>query len=153
MRNRNAALFVVGFLSINFWLLRDSAQCQTSLAPPLSLARPAPLPDKNSAPTATTNSALPPVTTDDIRSSTATTRRAAPKVDARDTRSPKPTADYDGITVGIDNERAPTLPVRPRRANQSKLKQESADPAARQSFDQEEEQILRGKLMICRDCK
>jgi hypothetical protein len=149
---KKTALFAIGFLSVSSWL-HDGARCQTSLAPPLSLARPSPLPDKSSAPPATTNSVLPPVATHDIRPSTATTRRAAPKVDAKDARSPKPAADYDGFTVGIDNERAPTLSVRPRTANRSRLKQGSADPAAQQSFDQEEEQILGGKLTICRDCK
>jgi hypothetical protein len=32
---KNAALFALGLLSVNFWL-HDSARCQTSLAPPLS---------------------------------------------------------------------------------------------------------------------
>ena len=45
MRTKNAVLFAIGFLSVNFWL-NDSARCQTSLAPPLSLARPAPSPDE-----------------------------------------------------------------------------------------------------------
>jgi hypothetical protein len=46
---KNAALVALGFLSVSFWL-RDSARCQTSPAPPLSLTPPPPLTDKGSAP-------------------------------------------------------------------------------------------------------
>ena len=134
MRKKKAALLAVGFVSLSFWL-HDSARCQTSLAPPLSLARPAPLPDKGST------------ATDDP--STATSKRSTPA----DARSPKPTADYDGFTVSTD-ERVPALPARPRPANQSKLKRgSSGSTAGQQSFDQEEEEKLKDKLSICRDCK
>src|SRR5262249_12004196 len=39
MRLKSAALFAVGFLFVSFWL-HGGARCQSSLAPPLSLAPP-----------------------------------------------------------------------------------------------------------------
>src|SRR6476646_8513361 len=136
MRTKNAVLFAIGFLSVNFWL-HDSARCQTSLAPPLSLARPAPSPDKGSMPAANTNGILPSTATDDIPPSTANSKRTTPAANTKGARSPKPTADYDGFTVGIDDEQLPARPARPRTANQSKLKQGSSG-AGQRSFDQEE---------------
>ena len=63
MRMKNAALFALGLLSANFWP-HDSARCQTSLAPPLSLARPAPPPDDSAPPPAIIR-ASPSIETDD----------------------------------------------------------------------------------------
>jgi hypothetical protein len=153
MRKKKAALLAIGVLSVSFWL-HDSARCQTSLAPPLSLARPAPSPDKGSVPAANAHGILPSTATDDIPPSTGTTKRSTPAVSAKSARSPKPTADYDGFTVGIDDERVPALPAKPRTTNQSKLKERSSgSTAGQQSFDQEEEEKLKDKLTICRDCK
>ena len=76
MRMKNAARFALGFLSVSFWLL-DSARCQTSLAPPLSLAPP-PLTDNGSAPPATTNSVWPPMATPNVSSPRATAKSSAP---------------------------------------------------------------------------
>src|SRR6478609_2541338 len=112
MRKKKAALLAIGVLSVSFWL-HDSARCQTSLAPPLSLARPAASPDKGSVPAANTHGILPSTATDDIPSSTATSKRSTPAASAKSARSPKPTADYDGFTVGIDDERVPSLPAKP----------------------------------------
>ena len=140
MRKKKAALLAIGVLSLSFWL-HDSARCQTSLAPPLSLGRPAPLPDKSS----TATEERPP--------STATSKRSTPAGNAKGVRSPKPTPDYDGFTVGIDDEQVPARPARPRTANPPKLKQGSSGTAGQLSFDQEEEEKLKDKLTICRDCK
>jgi hypothetical protein len=59
-RTKNAALFALGLLVAGVWL-HDSARCQTSLAPPLSLAPPPPLSEQRSAPPAATNSVWPPM--------------------------------------------------------------------------------------------
>jgi hypothetical protein len=151
MRLKNAALFAVGFLSVSSWLY-GSARCETSLAPPLSLAPPASVTAKGSPPPAATN-VWPPMATDDVPPPRSTAKRSAPPVTAEDTLptatakdapptatakrsapaataklspSPKPAADYDGFTVGIvdeDTSGQTTLPVRPRPAKQPKLRQ------------------------------
>jgi hypothetical protein len=58
MRLKSAALFAVGFLFVSFWL-HGGARCQSSLAPPLSLAPPPSVTDQGSPPAATSN--VPPV--------------------------------------------------------------------------------------------
>ena len=110
MRLKNAALFAVGFLSVSFWL-HGSARCESSLAPPLSLAPPPPAIDKGSPPPPTTNNnvwpalaapnvsppratakgTLPPATNNvwppmatDVPPPTATAKRSAPSVTAKD---------------------------------------------------------------------
>src|ERR1700737_1795896 len=211
MRMKNAALFALGFLSVSFWL-HDSARCQTSLAPPLSLAPPPPLTDKGSAPPATINSVWPPMATpnvsppratakssaasattnvwppsatDGVPPPTATAKRSVPPVTAKDaprpaiatealptatvkdtpptapdgvsstpvigrlSPSPKPAADYDGFSIGIDDRNTSgqmTRPVRPRPAKQSKLSQEPDSIAGQQSVDQAEDEKLKRKL-------
>ena len=52
MRLESAALFAVGFLSVSFWL-HGSARCQSSPAPPLSLAAPPSVTGQGSPPAAT----------------------------------------------------------------------------------------------------
>jgi hypothetical protein len=188
---KNAALFALGFLSVSFWL-HDSARCQTSLAPPLSLAPPPPLTDKGSAPPAGTTSVWPPTATAKSSAPSATTnigppsaaegvpppataKRSVPPAIAKDMPptapdhassspvigrlppSPKPAADYDGFSTDIvddgDASGQTTRPVKPRRAKSSKLGQESDSIAGQQSVDQAEDEKLKRKLTICRDCK
>jgi hypothetical protein len=74
--------------------------------------------------------------------------------------SPKPAADYDGFSAGIvDDEHSgqPLLPIRPRPAKQSKLRQtpDSIEgPSGSQLLDdQAEDEKLKRKLTICRGCK
>jgi hypothetical protein len=206
---KDAALFALGFLSVSFWL-HDSARCQTSLAPPLSLAPPPPLTDKGSAPPAATTSVWPPTATAKGSAPSATTsvgppsategvpppataKRSVPPAIAKDTPrpaiptealptatakdmpptapdhassspvigrlppSPKPAADYDGFSADIvddgDASGQTTRPAKPRRAKSSKLGQESDSIAGQQSVDQAEDEKLKRKLTICRDCK
>ena len=77
MRMKNTVLFALGFLSVSFWL-HDSARCQTSLAPPLSLAPPPQLTDKGSPPPATTNSVWPPLPPPNVSPPSATAKGSAP---------------------------------------------------------------------------
>jgi hypothetical protein len=176
---KNAALFAIGFLSVNSWLL-DSARCQTSLAPPLSLARPTPSPDestpppaiiyaspptatddapppkataKRSAPPVATRDAPPPTATDDAPPPKATAKRSAPPVAAREVPPPKPAADHDGFTTHVEDEPVAKLPVSPRAANRSKPKNEPDSIARGPWADSPEDEALRRKLTICRDCK
>jgi len=52
MRLKSAALFAVGFLFVSFWL-HGGARCQSSVAPPLSLAPPPSVTDQGSPSAAT----------------------------------------------------------------------------------------------------
>jgi hypothetical protein len=207
MRMKNAALFVAGCLLVCFWL-SDGAKCQTSLAPPLSLAPPSPSTDRDSSPPATTNSVWPPMATGDgppptpaakgrappptakgtpppasakdppptARAKdtppTAAARRSARPATAEDKPptpagnisstpaiakpppSPKPAADYDGFTVGIDDDSSvqTTQTIRPRPARRPKPGQESDRIEGQQPANQEDEDLKR-KLTICRGCK
>jgi hypothetical protein len=152
---KNAALFAIGLLSINFGL-HDSARCQTSLAPPLSLARPAPSPDDDAPPPAIIR-ASPPTATDDAPPPKAAARRSAAPVTARNAQPPKPAADYDGLTTGVEDEPVAKPPVSPRagtRSKPNKGKEKEPDSIAAQPWaDSVEDEQLRRKLTICRDCK
>jgi hypothetical protein len=55
MRLKSAALFAVGLLSVSFWL-NGGARCQSSVAPPVSLAPPPSVTDQGSPPAATCHS-------------------------------------------------------------------------------------------------
>ena len=71
--------------------------------------------------------------------------------------SQEPAADYDGFTVGIDDgeETGQPLPIRPRPAKQSKVRQKpdtTEGPSAIQSLDDAEIEKLKPKLTICRGC-
>src|ERR1700737_2723521 len=72
-------------------------------------------------------------------------------------RQGQPAADYDGFTVGIDDgeETGQPLPIRPRPAKQSKVRQKpdtTEGPSAIQSLDDAEIEKLKPKLTICRGC-
>ena len=151
---KNAALLAIGFLSASSWLL-DSARCQTSLAPPRSLARPTPSPDVDASPPAVIRAS--PTATDDAPPARATAKRAAPPVAARDAPPPKPAADHDGFTTSIEDEPVAKLPDLPRTAKRSKPIKESdtipGQPPGQPWADSEEDVQLKRKLTICRDCK
>jgi hypothetical protein len=71
--------------------------------------------------------------------------------------SQEPAANYDGFTVGIDDgeETGQPLPIRPRPAKQSKVRQKpdtTEGPSAIQSLDDSEVEKLKPKLTICRGC-
>jgi hypothetical protein len=149
MRTKNVALFAIGFLSVTFWL-HDGARCQTSLAPPLSLARPAPSPEEGAPPPAIIRAS--PSATDDAPPPTAT-KRVAPPVTGRDAPPPKPAADYDGFTTGADDEPVAKLPAKPRAANRSKPRKEPDSVERQPSLDYGDDDQLKRKLTICRDCK
>jgi hypothetical protein len=149
---KNAALFATGLLSVSFGPL-DGARCQTSLAPPLSRARPAPSADEGAPPPAIIR-ASPPATTDEAPPPKATAKRSAPPVAARDVPAPKPAADYDGFTTGVQNEPVAKLPDLPRTTtNRSKPKKEPDSIARQPGDDYGEDEQLKRKLTICRDCK
>jgi hypothetical protein len=113
MRMKDAALFALGFLSVSFWL-HDSARCQTSLAPPLSLAPPPPSTDKGSPPPAATTSGWPPMATAKSSAPSAATNVEPPSAaedvppPATAKRSVRPVTAKDAPRPAIPTEAPPT---------------------------------------------
>ena len=172
---KNATLFALGLLSAGVWS-HDSARCQTSLSPPLSLAPPSNEAAASSAaansvppPTGTAKGSVPPRTAKDVPRSTAprsaTVEHTPVEFDSvapaqvidRSPPSAKPGLDYDGFSVGSvdddDTSSRTTRPARSHRAQQPKLNQESDRPSEQQSVEPGEDNKLKGKLTICRGCK
>ena len=149
---KNAAWFAVGLMSVGFWP-HDSARCQTSHAPPLSLSRPAPSADDTAPPPAIIR-ASPEMETDDTPPPKAPAKRRAEPGTAS-IPSPKPAADYDGFTTGVVDEPVAKLPAKPRAASRSKPVKEPDSGTKQPSLDygdRDDEQLKR-KLTICRDCR
>ncbi|OMI15026.1 hypothetical protein BSN85_02560 [Bradyrhizobium brasilense] len=172
---KNATLLALGLLAAGVWS-QDSARCQTSLSPPLSLAPPPP--DERSAspgatnsvwpPTATAKSSVPPRAAEDSLPRSTAPRSATvehtpvesgsaspAQVIDRSPPSARPVPDYDGFSVGIDDDTSSrtTRPVRSHRAKQPKLDQEADRVSRQQSVDPGDDDKLKGKLTICRGCK
>jgi hypothetical protein len=123
---------------------------------------------KRSPPTAAKN-VSPPVATDDDPARTATAKRSArlaaaknspPPANAEDARAPaigklSPSREPgpDGLIVVIDDdeETGQPLPIRPRPAKQSKVRQKP-DTTEGRSADDAEVEKLKTKLIICRGC-
>ena len=132
----------------------DSASGQTSVAPPVSLA-----PPSASTPRASTKHSQPKdehaVTTDRIRPAEPG-RAASTPVIGETVPLPNSAADYDGFSVGtVDDNDTPsqvTPPVRSRAAKGSKSNLDTNRLAGQSSIDQENEALKR-KLTICRNCK
>ncbi|MDE5440859.1 hypothetical protein GWG65_05195 [Bradyrhizobium sp. CSA207] len=138
MRMKSATLLAFGFVFVGV-CLQDSARGQASVAPPVSLA-----PPKASPQAGTKNS---PAASDRVPSTPATS--GPPSL-------PNPTADYDGFSVGtVEDDDTPDQPKRPMRARAARGSKPDLDTngtTAQQSIDQEDEALKR-KLTICKNCK
>ena len=133
---RRATLLALSVILVGIWS-QDSARAQT--APPVSLTPPKPSP-----PRAGTKN--PPATSDRVSSTPAPS--GAPQLP-----SPATAADYDGFSGGTDDNDAPSQlapPVRSRAAKGSSRDTNGLD--AQSSIDQEDEALKR-KLTICKNCK
>jgi hypothetical protein len=166
---KHATLFAVGLLSVSFGM-HDGARSQTPLAPPLSLARPAPAPEETAPPPPIIR-ASPPVSSEDATPPKAPAKRAAPpkaaeggsqsKASARREKPPaattdappKPAADYDGLTAAGVDEPVQDLPANSAASNRSKRARDADSVTAEPSADSPEDAALKRKLTICRDCK
>ena len=142
---RRAALLAFCLMLVGVWS-QDSARAQSSASPPVSLAPPSVSPPhastKNSRP-----KGAPALVTHDSRPAATAGREPSPPVIGGPPQSPNPAADYDGFSVGIDDD-APsevTPPVRSRAAKGSGL-----DP---QSLIDQDDEALKRKLTICQKCK
>ncbi|MGY3474824.1 hypothetical protein [Bradyrhizobium ottawaense] len=136
MRMRSVTLLALSLLLAGVWS-QDCARGQT--APPVSLA-----PPKASPPRA--NAKNSPAASDRISPTPPT--GGLPQ-------APNSAADYDGFSVGRDDNDIPdrmTRPMTSRAAKSSTPNPDTQGNTAQQLIDQEDEALKR-KLMICRNCK
>nr|WP_249160129.1 hypothetical protein [Bradyrhizobium manausense] len=140
---RLTILLALSLMLIGIWS-QDSAQGQSSATPPVSLT-----PPNASPPHASTKNSKPrrepAVVTNDR---TPSAREPSPPVIGGPAAMPNPAADYDGFSASPDDSDAPsqvTPPARPRAAKDSGLD-------AQTLVDQEDEALKR-KLTICKNCK
>ncbi len=138
MRMRSAAFLALGLMFAGT-CSHDGARAQTSVAPPVSLA-PA---DASAA----RPGAAKPARAATNRTPAGSGRETSPSVIGMPQPKPNPAADYDGFSVGNDDDndalRQAPPPMRSRAARSSP----DAD-----GLDQEDV-ALRRKLMICQNCK
>ena len=133
---RRTTVLALSLILIGAWS-QDSARAQT--APPVSLT-----PPKASPPRAGMKNS--PAASDRVSSTPATS--GAPQLP-----SPAPAADYDGFSASTDDNDAPSQvapPVRSRAAKGTNRDTNGLD--AQSSIDQEDEALKR-KLTICKNCK
>ncbi|BAC48373.1 bll3108 [Bradyrhizobium diazoefficiens USDA 110] len=133
MRMRSVTLLALGLMLVGAWS-HDSAKGQTSAAPPVSLA-----PPKASLPRASAKNS--PAASDRVSSTPAT---GGPP------QSPNPAADYDGFSAVDDND-TPEPATRATTSRAAKGSKPNPD-TAQQSIDQEDEALKR-RLTICKNCK
>lgn len=137
---RRVALLALGLMLVGVGP-HDGARGQTSATPPVSLAPPDASPPRTSA----KNSRLPPA---------AAAGRASTSVLGEPVPVPNPAADYDGFSAVDDNDTPSqvTPPVRSRAAKSSVPNSDTKGNAAQQLIDQDDEALKR-KLTICKNCK
>ncbi|QOZ73411.1 hypothetical protein SAMN05192541_11662 [Bradyrhizobium arachidis] len=137
---RRTMVLAVSLAFVGLWS-QDGARAQT--APPVSLA----------PPQASQPQASPPASARNSRPkrdpALVTAPGAAPSapVIGGFPASPNPAADYDGFSVGTEDNDTPRQAAPPARSRGAK--NGSTDP---DSFDPEDE-ALRRKLTICKNCK
>jgi hypothetical protein len=126
---RRATLLALSLMLVGVWP-HDSARGQSSATPPVSLTPPKVSPPHTSPRNSKPKEVLPPVI------------GALPA-------SPSPAADYDGFSANIDDSDRPsqvTPPVGSRSARDGK----GLDS---QSLVDQEDEALKRKLTICKNCK
>ncbi|MFK4514088.1 hypothetical protein ABIF20_001453 [Bradyrhizobium japonicum] len=136
---RSVTLLALSLMFVGAWP-HDGARGQTSVAPPVSLAPPNASPPRASAKTSRTPPATPG-------------REAAPPVIGGPPPMPNPAADYDGFSVGtVDDNDASSQVTPPVRSRAAKGAKSNPDTTGQSSADQEDEALKR-KLTICKNCK
>ncbi|MCP3390981.1 hypothetical protein NLM27_19555 [Bradyrhizobium sp. CCGB12] len=134
---RSVTILALSLMLVGVWW-HDGAKGQTSAQPPVSLTPPDASPPRASV----KNSRPPPA---------ASSREASPPVIGGLPSAPNPAADYDGFSVGtVDDNDTPSQPTPAARSRASKDSKSNTDAAS--SIDQEDESLKR-KLTICKNCK
>lgn len=136
---RRTTLLALSFMFAAAWS-HDSARAQSSASPPVSIAPPDASPPLARA----RNSRTPPA---------ASGRETSPPVIGGLPSAPNPAADYDGFSVGADGDNdAPSQVTPTARSRAAKGFRSNADTGGQSSIDQDDEALKR-RLTICRDCK
>lgn len=138
---RRVALLALSFLFVGVWS-HDGAKGQSSATPPVSL-----VPPDASPPRASAKNARPPPT--------ASGRETSPPVIGGPPTA-HPAADYDGFSAVDDDDAASQVPP-PARSRAAKGSNSRSSPdtnglAGQSSIDQEDDAVKR-KLTICKNCK
>lgn len=153
---RRTTLMALSLFFVCAWS-QDSASGQTSATPPISLAPPHASPPHNAKnakpkgePALVTNNRV----TNNRTPPAAAGREPSPPVIGGPAATPNPATDYDGFSAGADDDNDTpsqvTPPVRSRAAKGSSRDTNGLD--AQSSIDQEDEALKR-KLTICKNCK
>lgn len=125
---RSATVLILSLMVVGAHL-QDSARAQTSVMPPVSLA-----PPKASPPRAGT------------KNSPAVSNRASSTPTVGPAQPTNPAVDYDGFSVGNEDNDAPDQASPPVRSRAVKSGSEQ------QAIDREDDALKR-KLTICKNCK
>ncbi|MBH5366600.1 hypothetical protein [Bradyrhizobium glycinis] len=140
---RNVTLLALGLMFVGAWP-HDGARGQTSAAPPVSLAPPDASPPHEGA-----NKSKPkraPATVTNKRTPTA--REPTPPVIGGPAAMPNPAADYDGFSASTDGNDAPSQVTPPARSSAGK-----GSSIDSQSLIDQDDEALKRKLTICKNCK
>ena len=133
---RRTTVLALSLILIGAWS-QDSARAQT--APPVSLT-----PPKASPPRAGMKNS--PAASDWVSSTPATS--GAPQLP-----SPAPAADYDGFSASTDDNDAPSQVAPPLRSRAAKGSNRDTNGLDAQSSIDQEDEALKRKLTICKNCK
>lgn len=149
---RHATLMALGLMFVSIWSL-DSARGQSSASPPVSLAPPNVSPPHTSAKGAKPKGE-PALVTNNRTPSATIGREPSPPVIGGPAATANPAADYDGFSVGTDDDNDTPSQVTPSsRSRAAKGSNRDANGRdARSSIDQEDDALKR-KLTICKNCK
>nr|WP_249128948.1 hypothetical protein [Bradyrhizobium japonicum] len=130
---RRVTFLALGLVFAGVWS-HDSARGQTSVAPPVSLARPDASPPRAGA----KNSRKHPA---------ASSREASPPAIGGLPSAQTPATDYDGFSAGTVDDNDAASQVTPPAGSRT-----AKGLAGQSSFDEEDE-ALRRRLTICKNCK
>jgi len=147
MRTRRILLLALSLILVDAWS-QESARGQNSATPPVSLAPPNASPPHAGAKNAKPRRE-PAVVTNDGRASGG---EPSLPVIGRPAGLPNPAADYDGFSAGTDDD-APSQVTPPARSRAAKGSSQDANGLDAQSSIDQEDEALKRKLTICRNCK
>ena len=141
---RRAMLLAFSLILIGLWS-HDGARAQSSATPPVALAPPNASPPHANAKSAKPKREPTAVTNDHRTPAASPAEPSLPVVGS----APNPAADYDGFSATVDDSDKPsqvTQPVRSRSARDT-------NGLDSQSLVDQEDEALKRKLTICKNCK
>jgi len=143
---RLATLLALGLILAGTWS-QDSAQAQSAASPPVSLTPPNASPPQGNAKSAKPKRE-PTAVANDRRAPASSRREPSPPVIGGLPASPNSAADYDGFSARNDDSDTPSQVTAPARSRSAR----DGNGDAQSTIDQEDEALKR-KLNICKNCK